>query len=172
MIKFTSYAGFTLFIMGIAVLFLLNAGDLHYRARIVPLIVLIPMIGLCLFQLLLDLVPRIQQVYESKIRLDLFKEADRRKTGDSDTNRTSVTSLRRRQWTIFAWLAGLVLIVFLIGFELGSAVFMLVFFRAHAIRWIKTLVTTAVTWMFIHYVFVWYLHTPFPKGLLVLLVHG
>lgn len=170
--KLRANAGFTLLFLIIALLFLSASFTLHYRAKLVPLIILIPMIVLCAMQLVMDLFPKMQARYESTIQVDLFKDIGQRRAPSRGSGDSAKADIRRREWKIFGWLAGLTAGIYLFGFESGIPVFLILFFRSHAIGWTRSLLTTALTWMFIHYVFAWYLHTPFPKGLLLSLLYA
>ena len=72
MMKFSEKTLFTLIIMAfVSLLFYLTA-NLSPVARLVPLTVLIPTLGLLTFQLVLDLVPGLEGIYRRFEKVDLF----------------------------------------------------------------------------------------------------
>ncbi len=72
MIKFSERTLFTLIITAFVSLLFYLTVNLSPVARLVPLTLLIPTLGLLIFHLVLDLVPRLEEIYRRFEKVDLF----------------------------------------------------------------------------------------------------
>jgi hypothetical protein len=141
---------FTLGLMAVAAVALLVARQWPSKAALFPLVTGIPLLALAATQLVLDFRGRAE---ESGAALDLTLTAG-----------VSADVARRRTAAIFAWIAGFIALVALIGFPLTVPVFVFLYLAFQQVRWPVKLVLTAGAWAFFHGVFERLLQLPFEAG--------
>ena len=113
MIKFSEKALFTMFLMAFVGIFFYLTINLSPVARFVPLIVLIPTLGLLIFQLVLDLVPRLQENYRRFEKADLFGvERIRERASVEEKDKVSQS---RQELNLLLWLLMLLTSIYLFG---------------------------------------------------------
>ena len=59
----------------------------------------------------------------------------------------------RRHMFVFAWLAGLVLAVYVLGFLIGIALFAFSYLRLHSVSWLKSTIMAAAVVTFVYFLF-------------------
>jgi hypothetical protein len=142
---------FTLGLIAVAACAVLVARQWPWKAALFPLVTGIPLLALAAAQLVLDFRGRAE---ESGAALDLTLTAG-----------VSPDVARRRTAAIFAWIAGFIVLVALIGFPLTVPVFVFVYLVFQQdVRWPVKLALTAGAWAFFHGVFERLLQLPFEAG--------
>ena len=142
---------FSLFILLLFVYAVWEASEWGLRARLFPWSVAIPGVVLAILQLNLDFT-------------GLFK----RRAPIVSKEDTETTTLEvRRTLDIVGWIVGLFMAIWLVGFSwavpLGTFLYLKVGARE---KWPISLVLTLLAWGSFYVVFVYYLHVPFPDGLI------
>jgi hypothetical protein len=68
---------------------------------------------------------------------------------------------------MLAWIAGFILLVFLVGFPVAVPLFMFSYLSLQdEVRWWQTIGLTAVAWGFFYFIFQRLIHLQFEDGLL------
>jgi hypothetical protein len=74
---------------------------------------------------------------------------------------------RRRTLTTFGWMGGFIILVVLVGFPIAVPVFVFFYLATQASAgWMRSMVLSAVAWVFFHGLFERVLRFPFDSGLL------
>jgi uncharacterized membrane protein len=132
---------FSLFLAAVAGYAIVAASAWPLKAALFPLVMGIPLLLLALAQLVLDL------------------------REEPSTERVSELA-RRRTVAIFAWMAGFVLLVLLVGLPLAVPLFVFAYLLLQsAAGWRLSFLLTAAAWGFFHVLFERLLRFPFDTGL-------
>ncbi len=143
---------FSLDLMVVAACAVLAARQWPAKAAFFPLVTGIPLLALATAQLIMDL--RGKAEGSGGRALDLEFSAD-----------VPPDVARRRTAAIFAWIAGFILLVFLIGFPLTVPVFVFAYLALQRdVSWRLRLTLTAGAWAFFHGLFERLLQLPFEAG--------
>jgi hypothetical protein len=127
MVKFSEKAIFTLFIMAFAGLLFYLTINLSPVARFVPLIVLIPTLGLLIFQLVLDLVPGLEESYRRFEKADLFGiERIRVRISAEEVDKVSQS---RQEVNLLLWLLMLLTFIYLFGLLIALPAYTFLYLR-------------------------------------------
>ena len=104
-----------------------------FKTGLFPLTVAIPLLVLSLLHLYLE-------VFGAR-------ETARGPTVDADfSNEVAPEIARRRVITIFSWMAGFILLVYLLGFPLTVPLFVFLYLKIQSrVRWIQSVLLTALT---------------------------
>lgn len=134
MIKFRERAWFTLILTAFVGLMLYLTINLSPVARLVPLAVAIPTMGLLIFQLAIDLAPGLEQRYRRFEKVDLLNVEHIRETISShnqpqSANAADDVSGGRRELSAFSWSLLLLALVGLVGFLVALPVYTLLYLR-------------------------------------------
>ena len=150
--RFSGRALFSLLLIAVAGYAIVSASSWPFKASLFPLATSIPLAALAAAQLILDLVRKTEAA--SGPALDLEFSAD-----------VPPDVARRRVQAIFAWIAGFILLVLLVGFPLAVPVFVFAYLALESgVAWWLTLTLTAVAWGFFHGLFERLLRLPFETG--------
>ena len=123
-------------------------------ARLLPWVLGFPMLALALAQLALD------------IRKRRLKSGDR--AGEEAGAEIPAPVVRQRTLSIMAWLIGLFLAIWLLGFMPSILLFTFLYLKIESGEgWWFAILLSAATWGFMFGLFQWALSLPFPPGLLV-----
>lgn len=123
-----------------------------FKAALFPLAVGIPLGVLAAVQLALDVRGRGEPAAGPAVDLAFADEVP-------------AAVARRRAAALFAWIAGFIVVVFLIGFPAAVPVFMVSYLGFQsAAGWRLSLGLTAAAWAFFYGVFQWLLRLPFEPG--------
>jgi putative tricarboxylic transport membrane protein len=143
---------FSLVLLGVGLFAVASASRWPFKAAFFPIVVGIPLAVLAGVQLVLDLRGRGAQWTEPALDLQLGGDVPEEVA-------------RRRTLTLFAWIAGFVVLVALVGFPVAVPIFMLSYlgFQSGA-GWRTTLGLAGAAWMFFYGVFQWLLRLPFEPG--------
>jgi Kef-type K+ transport system membrane component KefB len=125
-----------------------------FKTALFPLSVSIPLIVLVAAQLLLDLFGKAETASGPAIDLELAADVP-------------PDVARRRVINIFFWIAGFILLVFLLGFPIAVPLFILCYLRLQSHEsWWLSLSLTAIAWGFFYGVFERLIHLRFEDGLI------
>lgn len=145
------------------------------RSRLMPLMVGIVTLVLIVVQFMFEAVPSLSK-YASYGKIDF--EADLLKSENVAMELTTEQKAKKkakmspeekqqRLITIWSWIAGLGVALFVVGFLIALPLFLLLFLRINAgLTWLKSSVMTAVTSGVLYVVFSMVLHMEFYGGLL------
>jgi len=143
---------FSLALIAIAAYAILSARQWPFKAALFPLATGIPLLALATTQLIVDLLGKAEAA--SGPALDLEFSAD-----------VPPDVARRRVQAIFAWIAGFILLVLLLGFPLAVPIFVFAHLSLQSgVGWWLRLTLTAVAWGFFHGLFERLLRLPFESG--------
>jgi Tripartite tricarboxylate transporter TctB family len=138
------------------IVFVYQAQDWRLQARLYPWAIGIPMIILALIQVILDLkgVERKQQ--------------DEAPVMDYQFSQTVEPKLaRRRAITMFSWLFGFFVGIWLIGFSITIPLMVFSYLKIQSNeKWAISIILTVLAWLFFYFLFVKLLTLPFPEGLI------
>ena len=74
---------------------------------------------------------------------------------------------RQRVISAFAWIAGFIFCVYLIGFPLAVPLFIFLYLRFESdVGWLRTVAATAITWAVFYALFQQLVHLQFEQGAL------
>ena len=150
--RFRARALFALFFAAVAAYAALSAIHWPFKAALFPLAMGIPLLLLALAQLFLDLRGKVEA--SDGPAMDLAFSAD-----------VPPEVARRRTVAIFAWIAGFILLVLLLGFPVAVPLFMFSYLTLQSSAgWWLSLALTAAAWGFFHGLFERLLRLPFEPG--------
>jgi len=141
---------FSLFVVALFAWALWQAWDWDFRPGLFPWVVGFLALPLAFFQLNLDVAGAVKAIRHGGI-----------KTRDQEAER-----LVRETAKISAWILGYFVAVLLLGFSVAVAVTTFLYLKLANERWLITLVLTLFAWVTFYGLFVYFLHVPFPEGLL------
>ena len=145
---------FCVFLIFIAIIAIYLALDWPFKASLFPLSVSIPLLLLAGIQLVLLLVGKEETVESSAVDLEFSSDVP-------------PEIERRRVISAFAWIAGFIFCVYLIGFPLAVPLFIFLYLRFESgIGWIWTVAATAITWGAFYALFQQLVHLQFEQGVL------
>jgi hypothetical protein len=145
---------FCLFLVAIGSYAVFAASGWTFKAKLFPLSVSIPLIVLVATELVLQLFGK--------------KETTGGPAADLDfTADVPPEVARQRVIGTFLWIAGFILLVYLVGFPVAVPVFIFSYLKLHSrVDWRLSCALTGVTWLFFYSVFQWLLHLRFEEGLI------
>jgi hypothetical protein len=152
-LKFSWAAIFALFILVVVILFLWESRHFNARAGLFPWAIGFPVLALAITQFVMDFMGRGEQSGKNhpiEVEIEL-----------------PVELVNRRTIEIFAWIIGFFVGIWLLGFSIATAFCTFVYLVRSGEKWPLTLVLTAAAWVFIYGLFDFFLHVPFPTGLLL-----
>ena len=129
---------FTLLLLAIVLAFVLLSLGYKAEAMLVPLVVGIPTLTLAILVLLGERNPRLGKLFEISLE-DVIAGVERSESAPSETHPG------RKLLTILAWIFGLFIFVFLVGYVIAIPVFTFLFLKISArAGWLTTLLLTLV----------------------------
>jgi hypothetical protein len=123
--------------------------DLGPAARLVPLSVAVPTLGLLIFQLAVDLVPRLEQRYRKFDKVDLLRvEPLRKKVPAAVSSETSSFPdgeiAAEGEWRLFVWILFLPVLIYLLGLLIALPLHVLLYLRVRSREsWTLSIATAA-----------------------------
>jgi hypothetical protein len=145
---------FCLFLIAIGSYAVYSASGWTFKAALFPLTVGIPLIVLVTAQLLLDLFGKAEITRGTAVDLDFATDVP-------------LEIVRHRVLGIFFWIAGFILLVFLLGFPVAVPIFLISYLGMQSrVGWRLSIALTAAAWLFFYGLFQWLLHLPFERGLI------
>jgi hypothetical protein len=143
---------FCISLIAVAAYAIYAASGWTFKTGFFPLAVSIPLLVIATIQLLQEIFGREEARQGAAVDLDFSSDVP-------------PEVARRRALATFAWIAGFILSVYLIGFPLTVPLFMFSYLRFQsAVRWARALTLTAVTWGFFHALFERLVHIQFEAG--------
>ena len=145
------FSAFLILVSGYAIL---TASRWSFKTGFFPLAIAIPLLLLVLIHLYLEFFRAPEVSKGPAVDADF--------SGDVDEN-----VARRRVITIFSWIAGFILAVYLIGFPPTVPLFMFFYlkFQSEA-SWFQSLALTSITWVLFHLLFQKLVHIQFETGVI------
>jgi hypothetical protein len=137
--------------------FVYQAQEWRLQARLYPWAIGIPMLILAIAQVILDLkgVTAKQSADATPVDFQFAKDID------------PVTA-NRRAITMFAWLGGFFLAIWLVGFSISIALMMFTYLKFQGKEsWTISIALTVIAWLMFYGLFVKLLTLPFPEGRLI-----
>lgn len=145
------FSAFLILVSGYAIV---AASRWSFKTGFFPLAIAIPLLLLVLIHLYLELFRPPEVSKGPTIDADF--------SGDVDD-----IAARRRIITIFSWIAGFILAVYLIGFPSTVPLFMFFYLKFQSkASWFQSLALTAITWLLFHLLFQKLVHIQFEAGVI------
>ena len=145
---------FSLFLLAIAGYAVFSASHWSFKTGFFPLAVAIPLIILVLLHLVLEILGGTEKSTGPAVEAEF-------------ANDVPPEVARRRVVETFSWIAGFILLVFLVGFPAAVPLFVVSYLTMQSrIGWLQSIVLTAATWGFFYYVFQRLLNLQFEAGVI------
>jgi hypothetical protein len=145
---------FSLFLIAVAAYAVHAALGWKFKAALFPLSVSIPLIMLAGTQLLLDLFGGTERAKNLALDMEL-------------ADNVAPAEARRRATAVFLWVAGFIVLVYLVSFPIAVPVFFFAYLKLQSsIGWLHSTTVTAATWGFFYLLFQRLLHLPFESGVI------
>jgi hypothetical protein len=141
---------FSLFVVALFAWALWQAWDWDFRPGLFPWVVGFLALPLAFLQLNLDIAGAVKTIGRGLV-----------KPHDQEAAR-----LPREMVEIAAWILGYFVAILLLGFPVAVAATTFLYLKLAKERWLITLVLTSFAWVSFYGLFVYFLHVPFPEGLL------
>jgi hypothetical protein len=143
------FSAFLILVAGYAVY---SASYWSFKTGLFPLAIGIPLIILALAHLLLELLGAPEKAGGPAVEAEF-------------SNEVTPEIARRRVIAIFSWIAGFILLVFLIGFPAAVPLFMFLYLTMQSqVSWLPSIALTAMAWGFFYAVFQRLVHLQFEAG--------
>jgi hypothetical protein len=164
--QLTGKALFTLVLLAFVALIFFLTLDLSRVARLVPLRVAIPVLGLLILQVLLDLLPAWEQTYRRWQKADLFGIGGlQEKAGLQVHESAAEAPPRQRERSILLWSLALLAFIYLLGLLVVAPLFTLLYLKKQAGEsWLLSIVMAMGIWGFLYGIFVLTLHARLYEG--------
>ena len=145
---------FSCFLVAVGAVATYLARDWTFKAALFPLTVSIPLCLLAAVQLVLDLSGKAEKANDAAVDMEFTAEV-------------APEVARRRAVVIFLWIAGFVLLVFLLGFPAAVPLFMISYLTVQSrISWLQSIALTAGAWGFFYLLFQRLLNMQFDAGVI------
>ena len=145
---------FSLFLLVVSGYAIYAASGWSFKTGFFPLAIAVPLLGLVLLHMYLEAWGPAEVSKGPAVEADF--------SGDVPD-----AVARRRVITIFAWIAGFILSVYLIGFPLTVPLFIVSYLRLESrVSWSFSLALTALTWIFFYFMFQRLVHIQFEAGVI------
>ena len=145
---------FSLLLMAVAAYAVYSARRWTFKASLFPLATGIPLFVLAGTQLVLELFGKGETSGGPAVELEFSTDVD-------------PVVARRRVIGMLVWIAGFILLVFLVGFPVAVPVFIFSFLSLQSrVGWVLSFTLTAIAWLIFYSLFQWLLHVPFEDGLI------
>ena len=152
--RFRQRSLFSLLLMAVAAYAVVAARHWSFKASLFPLATGIPLFVLAGTQLILELFGRGETTSGPAVELEFSADVD-------------PAVARKRVIGVLAWIAGFILLVFLVGFPVAVPVFIFSFLSLQSrVGWRLSFTLTAIAWLIFYGLFQWLLHVPFEEGLI------
>jgi putative tricarboxylic transport membrane protein len=145
---------FSLFLIGIAGYAAFSAWNWSFKTGFFPLSLAIPLIILVVVHLVLEAVVGSEKTSGPAVETEF-------------ANEVPPEVARRRVVEIFSWIAGFILLVFLLGFPAAVPLFMISYLTMQSrIGWLQSITLTAGAWGFFYFLFQRLLNLQFEAGVI------
>jgi len=150
--KSTGNVFFSLFLIAVAGYVIYTASHWSFKAGFFPLAIAAPLMVLALLQLILELFGPTEAKAERAAEAEFSREV-------------SVTDSRRRALATFTWIAGFILLVYVVSFPIAVPLFVFLYLKLPSqVNWLRSAVLTAITWIFYHALFERLINLRFEPG--------
>ncbi|MFC1945323.1 tripartite tricarboxylate transporter permease [Chloroflexota bacterium] len=157
---YTGSFWFTVLILLIISVFVIVSFDYNVAARMIPLIIGITSLVLTILVLISARYPGLIKIFD--ISLTAVATG-----GKSDAAVASEVAVGRKVLTILAWIVGLFILVYMVGFLIAVPVFILLYIKFSGRKsWLNTLITAAIMGGFVYFGFEVMMRTDMFKGIL------
>jgi len=151
-VRFRLRSCFSLLLLIVAAYAMFSARRWSFKTSLFPFATGIPLFVLAGTQLILELFGKDKAVRGPAVELELSTDVD-------------PAVARKRVAGILAWIAGFILLVFLVGFPIAVPVFIFSYLSLQSrVGWWLSFTLTAVAWLCFYGLFQWLLHLPFEEG--------
>jgi putative tricarboxylic transport membrane protein len=145
---------FSLFLLAIAGYAVFSASHWSFKAGFFPLVVAIPLIILTVVHLVLEFFGGSEKASGPAVDAEFAKDV-------------APEVARRRVVEIFSWIAGFIVLVFLVGFPVAVPLFMISYLTMQSrIGWLQSMTLTAGAWGFFYFLFQRLLNLQFEAGVI------
>ena len=145
---------FSLFLIVIAGYAAFSASHWSFKTGFFPLAVSIPLIVLAILNLVLEFVGGKEKTRGPALEAEF-------------ANDVPPAVARRRVVEIFSWIAGFIVLVFLVGFPVAVPLFVLSYLAMQSrIGWLQSMTLTAGAWGFFYFLFQRLLNLQFEAGVI------
>ena len=145
---------FCVFLVCVAAVAILTAREWPFQTALFPLAVSIPLLILAAVQLLQLICGRVDAAEGDTVDLEFASDVP-------------PEIARRRALAAFAWIAGFILCVYLVGFPLTVPLFICAYLKLQSdVGWLYSVLSTALTWTIFYGLFQRLVHLQFEQGAL------
>lgn len=145
---------FSVFLILVAGYAVYSASHWSFKTGFFPLAIGIPLILLALAHLFLELFGAPEKIGGPSVEAEF-------------SNEVAPAVGRRRVIAIFSWIAGFILLVYLVGFPLAVPLFIFFYLKTQSqVSWSSSIALTAAAWGFFYFVFQRVVHLQFEDGLI------
>jgi hypothetical protein len=145
---------FSIFLILVAGYAALSASHWSFKTGFFPLAVSIPLLVLVILNLVLEFVSGTEKASGPAVDAEF-------------TTDVAPEVTRRRVIETFSWIAGFIVLVFLLGFPVAVPLFLFAYLAIQSqVGWLLSLSLTAMTWGFFYFLFQRLLHLQFEAGMI------
>jgi Tripartite tricarboxylate transporter TctB family len=145
---------FSVFIILIGAYVIYSASHWSFKTGFFPLAVAIPLVILALLHLFLQFFGAPETAGGPAVETEF-------------SNEVAPEVARRRVIAIFSWIAGFILLVYLVGFPLAVPLFIFLYLKFYSQEsWLSSLALTGTAWGFFHVVFQRVVRLQFEDGVI------
>jgi len=158
-LKFRPAALFSLIVLIFFCVFVYEAKEWRMQARLYPYAIGIPMLFCAIIQFILDLkgVKAKESSDGTPMDFQFAVQTD-----------VSPEQVKQRTITMFTWLFGFFLMIWLLGYVIAIPVMVFSYLKFHSNEsWLLSTTLTVIAFVFFYSLFVKLLTLPFPEGLLI-----
>jgi Tripartite tricarboxylate transporter TctB family len=145
---------FSIFLILVAGYAALSASYWSFKTGFFPLAVSIPLLVLVILNLVLEFVGGAEKASGPAVEAEF-------------TTDVAPEVVRRRVIETFSWIAGFILLVFLLGFPVAVPLFLFSYLAIQSrVGWLLSIILTATTWGFFYFLFQRLLNLQFEAGVI------
>jgi len=126
----------------------------RYTARLFPLLVMSPVVALLVVQIFME--------FRTKAKQEMVCKEDK------PAGEVTLGKYLRSQ----AWVAALLLLIYLLGFVVGPSLFVLIYLRVHGMKWLTTMICAVTVIVIVYGAFGSLFEVYLYKGLLFSYMEG
>ena len=161
----------TLYILLIVGIFIIISFQYSNKARLLPLLVGLPLLCLSIFQLTLDTIPALSELKTNIENKNLLKNqenvpkniAKQKKEEEFETNKKE----NKARKEILLWLLCFMILIWITGFIVSIALFLFFYFNYYKIyKWHTNILVSIATSAIVYFIFVNLLNINLYKGLI------
>ncbi len=154
LMKMRGHVFFSVFLILVGSFAVYSASHWSFKTGFFPLAIGIPLVILALTHMLLELYSAPERVGDPAVELEF-------------SNEVAPEIARRRVIAIFSWIAGFILLVYLLSFPVAVPLFIFSFLRSQSqVSWLRSIALTAAAWGFFYAVFQRVVQLQFEPGLI------